>query len=95
MWRGQENFTREHFKIVKVLTNLPVPRYKLVDYNNSPIVGNFFENELIRYNPDEYYESEVIKQRKTKKGGLEYLVHFIGYPHSMDQWVKASDLKDL
>ena len=90
-----ENFTKEHFKIVKVLKNLPVARYKLVDYNNEPIIGSFFENELIGYNPDEFYESEVIKQRKTKKGGLEYLVHYIGYPHSMDQWVKASDLKDL
>ena len=90
-----ENFTREHFKIVKVLSNLPVPRYKLVDYNNEPIIGNFFENEIIGYKPDEYYESEVIKQRKTKKGGLEYLVHYIGYPNSMDEWVKAADLKNL
>ena len=60
-----------------------------------PIIGSFFENELIGYNPDEFYESEVLKQRKTKKGGLEYLVHYIGYPHSMDQWVKASDMKDV
>ena len=90
-----ENFTREHFKIVEVLKNLPVPRYKLVDYDNEPIVGAFFENELIGYNPDEFYESEVIKQRKTKKGGLEYLVHYIGYPASMDRWIKAADLKEL
>ena len=90
-----EDFTREHFIITKVLTNLPVPRYKLKDYNNENIVGSFFEDELVHFNPSEFYESEIIKKRKTKKRGLEYLVHYIGYPSSMDQWVKASDMKKL
>ena len=90
-----ENFTREHFTITKVLTNLPVPRYILKDYNEEEIVGSFFENELVGYKPNEFYESEVIKRRKTKKGGVEYLVHYIGYPDSMNQWVKASDLKEV
>ena len=90
-----EDFTREHFIITKVLTNLPVPRYKLKDYNDEEIVGSFFENELVLYNPSEFYESQVIKKRKTKKNGLEYLIHYIGYPRSMDQWVKVKDLKKL
>ena len=90
-----ENYTREHFKITKVLNNLPVPRYNLEDYNGEEIIGSFFENELVGYNVNEYYESTVLKKRKTKKGGLEYLVHYIGYPHSMDAWVKASDLKGV
>ena len=90
-----EDFTREHFTISKVLINLPVPRYKLNDYNGDEIVGSFFEDELVHYNPSEFYESEVVQQRKTKKRGLEYLVHYIGYPDSMNQWVKASDMKNL
>ena len=89
-----EDFSREHFTIIKVLKNLPVARYRLKDYNGEEIVGNFFEDELVKYNPGEYYESEILKRRKTKKG-VEYLVHYTGYPSSMDQWVKASDLKSL
>ena len=81
--------------ITKVLTNLPVPRYKLKDYKEEDIIGSFFEDELVRFNPSEFYESEVIKKRKTKTRGLEYLVHYIGYPDSMNEWVKASDLKSL
>ena len=53
----------------------------------------FFEDEVIKFNPNEFYESEILKKRKTKKRGLEYLVHYIGYPSSMDQWVKAKDIK--
>ena len=90
-----EDFSREHFIITKVLTNLPVPRYKLKDYKEEDIIGSFFEDELVRFNPSEFYESEVIKKRKTKTRGLEYLVHYIGYPDTMNEWVKASDLKSL
>ena len=53
----------------------------------------FFEDEVIKFNPNEFYESEILKKRKTKKRGLEYLVHYIGYQSSMDQWVKAKDIK--
>ena len=88
-----EDFTREHFIITKVLKNLPVPRYKLKDYSEEDVTGSFFEDELVRYNPSEFYDIKVIKKRKTKKG-VEYLVNFIGYPESMNQWVKASDLKN-
>ena len=90
-----EDFTREHFIITKVLTNLPVPRYKLKDYNNENIVGSFFEDELVHFNASEFFESEIVKQRKTKKRGLEYLVHYIGYPSSMDEWVNSKQLTNL
>ena len=89
-----EDFTREYFTIVKVLTNLPVTRYNVKDYNNEIITGSFFEDEIVLFKPPEYFESEVLKKRKTKRG-VEYLVHYIGYPDSMNQWVKASDLRKL
>ena len=89
-----EDFTREYFTIIKVLENLPVTRYNVKDYNNELITGSFFEDELVLFTPPEYFESEVLKQRKTKRG-LEYFVHYIGYPDSMNQWVKASDLRNL
>ena len=37
------DFTIENFTITKVLENLPVPRYKLREYNGDGIVGSFFE----------------------------------------------------
>ena len=49
---------------------------------------------MLVHNIAMYYESEILKRRKTKKG-IEYLVHYTGYPSSMDQWVKASDFKSL
>lgn len=90
-----EDFTREHFKINKVLNNLPVPRYKLKEFNGEDIVGSFFEDELVQFNASEYYDTEVLKKRKTKKNGLEYFVHYVGWPDSYDEWVPSSNLKSL
>ena len=89
-----EDFTTEIFTINKVLNNLPVPRYKLNEYNGDEVVGSFFEDELVKYNPPEFYEIDVIKTKgKGKK--KQYLVHYRGWPNIYDEWKTISELKDL
>ena len=88
------DFTIENFTITKVLENLPVPRYKLREYNGDEIVGSFFEDELVRFQPPEYYNIEILKTRGKGKR-KEYLVHYIGWPNTYDEWKKASDMKQL
>ena len=89
-----EDFTEEIFTITKVLRNLPVPRYKIKEYNGNDVIGSFFQDELVHYNPPEFYEIDVIRTRgKGKK--KEYLVHYRGWPNSYDEWKKASDMKNL
>ena len=89
-----EDFTEEFFTVSKVLKNLPVPRYKLKEYNGEELVGSFFEDELVRYEAPEFYQIDVIKTRgKGRK--KEYLVHYRGWPSSYDEWKKASEMKQL
>ena len=89
-----EDFTEEIFTVSKVLINLPVPRYKLKEYNGEELVGSFFEDELVRYDAPEFYQIDVIKSRgKGRK--KEYLVHYRGWPSSYDEWKKASEMKDM
>ena len=89
-----EDFTEEIFTITKVLTNLPVPRWKIKEYNESDIIGSFFKDELVHYNPPEFFEIDVLhtKGRGKKK---EYYVHYRGWPNSYNEWKKASDLKNV
>ena len=89
-----ENFTREHFMIKKVLRNLPVPRYVLVDSQGNPITGSFFQDEIVKFIPRDSFEIEVIKKRKKGKKE-EYFVHYIGFPSSMDEWISKKQLITL
>ena len=86
-----ENFSQEYFKINDVKTNLPVPRYQLIDSKGEIITGSFFEDELVRYEPKDVFDIEIINQRKKGKR-LEYLIHYHGYPKSMDEWVPKKRL---
>lgn len=89
-----ENFSREYFKIQKIKTNLPVPRYILEDSTGKVITGAFFEDELVAFEPQDFFEIEVIQKRKKGKT-TEYLVHYLGYPSSMDEWVSKEQLKNI
>ena len=55
------------------------------------VVGTFFEDELVKYEPGDMYKVKVLKQRKSKRG-LEYLVHYVGWPHTYDEWKLAKDI---
>ena len=89
-----ENFSREYFKIREIKQNLPVPRYILEDSMGNVITGSFFQDELIKFEPNDLFEIEVIRKRKRGRK-TEYLVHYLGYPSSMDQWLPEKELKNL
>ena len=42
----QQSFTSEIFRIVRIDTRLPLPRYYLRDANDEPVIGSFADNEL-------------------------------------------------
>ena len=89
-----EDFTTEIFTITQVLNNLPVPRYKLKEYNADEVVCSFFEDELVRYDHPEYCEIDVIVTKgKGKK--KDNLVHYRGWPSIYDEWKKESEMKQL
>ena len=89
-----ENYSIEYFTISKILNNLPVPRYILQDSKGEQIVGSFFEQELVRFNPPDKFDIQIINQRRTGRK-KEFLVHYVGYPKSMDEWIAENKLTSL
>ncbi len=84
-----ENFSIEYFKILEVKNNLPVPRYTLQDTTGETIIGSFFEDELVKFIPSDEFDIQILKERKKGKR-KEYLVHYVGYPVSMDEWISQN-----
>ena len=89
-----ENYSIEYFKIIKIKTNLPVPRYILQDSGGDQIVVSFFEDEIVKFVPPDTFDIQVIGERATRRG-REFLVHFVGYPKKMDQWVQEKNIRNL
>ena len=39
------------------------------------------------------YGVQILKKRKSKKG-LEYFVHYVGWPNTYDEWKLAKDITE-
>ncbi|XP_044017387.1 uncharacterized protein LOC122858498 [Aphidius gifuensis] len=81
------NVTTEIFTIKEVRNTDPVT-YKLIDYEDHPIEGGFYEEELtkVKY-PDIYLIEKVVKKR-----GNELYVKWLGFDDSHNSWMNESDV---
>ena len=82
------NWTEEIFTVASINRKQSPITYKLKDYNNEVIEGNFYPQEIqkIIHDDDVFVIEKVIR---TQKRGREKwsLVKWRGYPPSMNSWV--------
>lgn len=92
-----QQFTGEIFKIAKRFHLQGIPMYKVKDFNQELIEGDFYENDLQKVDKEEdslWLVEEIIKKCK-RKGLTEVLVKFESWSEKFNQWVKESDIIDL
>jgi hypothetical protein len=91
------NYTGEVFRITKVLHNNTIHMYRLIDYNNREIKGQFYYQELQPVTIDENkpYKIERILKRRTRRGIREALVRWAFWPSDYDLWVPEDTLQDI
>jgi xanthine dehydrogenase molybdopterin-binding subunit B len=94
---SEQNFSTEIFRISKIIYRTPRPVYELEDLNKTPIDGLFYGEELtpVRISKRTVYQIDKILKQRRRRGILEYLVSWRGYPSSFDSWVPASEVKDI
>ena len=97
--RGYEaNWSQEEFFIHQVRSNpFHIPKYVLKDASGEVIRGSFYPQEVQAIHRDEeiYQIDAVLDTRRRRGGKKEYLVHWQGYPTSMNSWVPESQMKTL
>ena len=81
------NWTTEIFVISEVKNTHPVT-YKLVDYQDHPIEGNFYQEELIKVQYSDAYLVELI----VLKRGNKVFVKWLGFDNSHNSWINESYL---
>ena len=62
--------------------------YKLVDYQDHPIEGGFYQEELtkVKY-PDAYLVEKIVRKR-----GNKVFEKCLGFDNSHNSWINESDL---
>lgn len=92
-----QQFTGEIFKVAKRFHLQGIPLYKVKDFNDEIIEGDFYENDLQKVHKEEdslWLVEKFIKKRK-RKGETEWFVKFLSWPDKFNQWVKESDVVDV
>ena len=79
-------WTEEIFTVSSVLYRTTPVTYGLKDYAGESVEGTFYEQELQRVDPPDYYDVEEILDTRKRRGVTEYLVKWRGYPESFNSW---------
>ena len=90
-----QTYGYEVYKVSSIVNSYP-PNYKLVDYKNNPILGSFYSNEIqLVDKSDNIWPIEKIVNRRKRRGNVEYLVKFQGYPDEANCWIPQQDLFNI
>lgn len=81
------NWSTEIFTVRRIVRTNPLT-YQLNDYQDQPIEGGFYEEELskVRY-PDIYLVEKVLRRR-----GDQIYVKWLGFDSSHNSWINKSDI---
>ena len=81
------SWTRELFTVAGVLRTTPTT-YTIRDDQGEVLQGTFYAQELQRVGEKDRYEIEtILDQRVGARGEKQYLVKWLGYPSSFNEWV--------
>ena len=86
------SWSEDIFTVFERHPTFPVT-YGIRDANGEPIKGKFYEMELQKVTPPEFYKVEKILKTRRIGGRVRYFVKFQGYPDSMNSWI--DDLRKL
>lgn len=84
-------WTEEVFSVSEVRPGPPLPLYKIVEWDGSPIKGTFYEQDLQKVQVDDQSLFRVEKVLRRRKG--EVLVRWKGWPSKYDSWIPANGAK--
>jgi len=89
-----DNWSLAVYKVSKVLKTTPIT-YNLTEYDNTPLEGSFYEQELQKTKEPEFYMVEKILKERKKKGKKQYYVKWMGWENKYNSWLDEQELKDI
>jgi hypothetical protein len=93
----EQNVSKEIFRLVKVVPRVPQPVYELLDLQNRPIDGQFYNYELVKVvvSPQTEFEIDKILRTRNRNGIKQLFVKWKGYDITCNYWVNSSVIKKV
>ena len=87
----------ELFTITTHTLNQSIPKYEVKDFANDPIIDQFSSDELqkVTVDQDTQYDEDKIPRKRKKRGKMQVLVHWVGWPSKFDSWIDEDQVKDF
>jgi len=94
---GEQNYSTEVFRVIKVIRRTPRPVYELEDLNHKVIDGQFINEELIpvQITKRTTFKIDKILATRVRRGIREHLVRWRGYGPDFDSWINAASVKNI
>ena len=87
-----QQFKGEMFEIYRINRTLPIATYYLKSLDDGErILGSFYAQEIQRVRGNIYKVERVIRQRRARGGGIEYLVKWKDFSDRHNSWVHQRD----
>ena len=91
-----ERWTHELFIITDMSSQQAIPQYTLKAWNNDPIDGLFYEEELEKVFVDNKTKYKIAKRVPKKTNGIEgYNVKWYGWGPQYDTWIPKSSITNI
>ena len=83
-------WTEEVFVVDRV-KNGPIPTFRIVEWDGTPVGGTFYTQDLqrVRVSDDALFRVEKVLKRK----GTKLLVRWKGWPNKYDSWIDKKDVQ--
>ena len=87
-------WTAEIFKVKRIFMRQGQPIYTVVDWDNNPVQGTFYEKELqkVEASDKDLFKIEAVLKYKGKEKNNQALVKWKGWPKKFNSRILASTI---
>lgn len=89
------NWTAEHFVVDKALRLGRRGAYKLKDYNNEEMTGEWYPEEVQAIDNNRYLIEKVLKRRNGAGGIKEIFVKWQGWSPKFNSWIPETNIEEI